>query len=66
MNDVYDKGLAVGVPQIRKDTIYFRYRDETFEFPTIQVLPNVAHFNGCYYEAKVSKLRKLKKESSHG
>ena len=68
MNDVYDKGLAVGIQQIRKDSIFFRFRDETFEFPATELLgvKKIAKFNGCYYEAKVSTLRRLAKEKKHG
>ena len=70
MNEAYDKGLAVGVGQITNDCIFFRFKDETFEFPAYDLLGHkgVAHFNGVYYEAKVSDLRRIRKmkEKEHG
>ncbi len=67
MESAYKRGLAVGLPQIASDTIFFRFHDETFEFPAFDLLgaPNIAHYNGIYYEAKVTKLRELKAKS-HG
>lgn len=66
MNEAYRRGLAYGVPQIKTDTIFFRYKEETFEFPAIDVLgaKGIAKHNGCYYEANVKKLRTLK--AKHG
>ena len=67
----YRRGIAQGIGQIARDAIFFRYRDETWEFPTYDVLGyrGIAHFNGVYYEAKVKDLRKLaknNKEQAHG
>ena len=59
MKEAFDKGLAIGVQQIRTDSVYFRFKDETFEFPTNQVVPKIAKYNGSYYEAKVKDLRRL-------
>lgn len=69
MNEAYSKGFAVGVPEIRRDNIHFRFKDETWDFPTGIVLPKHAHYNGVYYQAKASRLRKLaksQKEQGHG
>ena len=59
------KGYAYGLPQIRSDSIFFRCGSETWEFPTYDVLgyKGIAKSNGIYYEAKVSALRKLAKQS---
>ena len=59
MSEAWDKGMAVGIQKITTDCVYFRFKDETFEFPTMQVVPSIAHYNGSYYEAKVEDLRKL-------
>ena len=66
MKEAFDKGLAVGIQQIRNDSIFFRFKDETFEFPAGEVLGyrGIAKYNGSYYEAKVSALRRLKEK--HG
>ncbi len=61
MNEAWDKGLAVGVPMITTDEVYFRFREETFSFPTYDI-HSIIHYNGCYYEADVKKLRKLVKK----
>ncbi len=69
MKEAFDRGLAVGIPEIRSDSIFFRYKDEEWRFPTFHVLPNHAHYNGVYYEAKPARLRKLAravKENGHG
>ena len=68
MEEAYARGMAVGLPQIDKDTIFFRYRDEQFEFPAYELLgmPGIAHFNGSHYEADVTKLRKLAARMNHG
>lgn len=54
--------MAVGVQQIRTDSITFRFNDEVFDFPTYDVLgyKGIAHYNGSYYEAPIKALRKLK------
>ena len=66
MNEAYSKGKAVGIQQILTDSVFFRFKDETFEFPTNQVIPEIATFNGSYYEADVKQLRKMKKERING
>ena len=62
---LYKRGLAGGLPQIKGDTIFFRFREETFEFPTYELLgyrPKIARYNGICYTAPVAKLRKLKEK----
>ena len=68
MKESEEKGMAYGIQQIRTDGIFFRYKNETWELPTGVVLPKYAHYNGVYYEAKPSKLRKLAKQmkDNHG
>ena len=64
--DYYAKGLAVCQPIIMNDTIYCRFRDETFEFASKDL--NYAELNHPFsigYEYTnwpVEKLRKLKKK----
>jgi len=67
MKDCYEKGLAVGESRILTDTIFFRFKDETFEFPSGQVLNLILNWGQAkeYREipfpvAKVSALRKMK------
>ena len=59
---IYEKGIAVGHGMIHTDTIYFRHRDEVFEFVAYDVVPEYANYNGVHFEAKVTDLRKLKKK----
>ena len=56
---VYKRGIAVGQSNILTDTMTFRFKDELFEFPIIEVI-HIAHHNGYYYEAKVKRLRALR------
>ena len=60
MNEAFERGVAVGVQQIRTDSVYFRFKGETWEFPSYEVVPHIAKYNGSYYEAPVKNLRKLK------
>jgi hypothetical protein len=57
---VYDRGYAVGESNIKTDTMRFRFRDETFEFPASAVIPDIATYNGYFYEARVEDLRRLR------
>ena len=61
---LYAKGIAVGESNIKADTLVFRWKDEVFEFPTVELIPGIAAYNGYFYEAKVERLRTLEKE--HG
>lgn len=54
----YKQGNAVGGSYIQDDSLCFRYRDEVFEFPSIEVMPLV-ETDGTWYIAPVTKLRKL-------
>jgi hypothetical protein len=63
--EVYDRGLAIGHSNIRYDTITYRFRDETFTFPSHVALP-VSLYNGYWYEAKIDDIRKLEAELSSG
>ena len=62
----YEKGIAVGVPDIRTDAVVFFFRDREMSFHTHDVLPHVATFNGCFYEAKMKALKKLSRKKSDG
>ena len=59
---LYDKGIAAGHSDIERDVLVFRFRDETFEFPTFKAYPYV-EFNGYFYTAPVDKLRELEREA---
>lgn len=63
--ELYRQGVAVGQSNIRNDAITFRWRDEVYEFPTIEAL-RVAKYNNYFYVAKVKALRKLYKELRYG
>lgn len=62
---VYDRGAAVGRSDVISDTMTFRYRDETFTFPSIQAR-SVAQYNGYFYEAPIDALRRLEAEAAGG
>lgn len=65
--NLHKQGIAVGSSDIRSDTITFRWRDETFTFAALLLFsPPVAFYNGYFYEAKVKKLRALKRKMRHG
>lgn len=70
-DDLYEKGLAVGMPEIRTDGVFFRYRDEKFEFPSSILNEkhggrNIVRYDGLLYLASVKKLRALAKKEKHG
>lgn len=58
---LHSEGIAVGWSDIRNDRMHFKFRDETFTFPTIAVPLGVATFNGYFYTAEVETLRELAK-----
>ena len=58
-SELYKKGIAVGSPDIKTDTVTFRFKDELFEFPTVQIAGKSA-YNGYFYEYPVKKLRKMR------
>ena len=57
------KGYAYGLPQINTDSIFFRYKDETWEFPAFDVLGyrGIAKYQGTCYIARVKDLKELEK-----
>ena len=57
---VYKRGKAMGEADVRNDEMTFRFRNEVFTFPTMHCI-HIARFNGYWYEAKISELRKLAK-----
>lgn len=61
---LYARGIAVGLSDIKDDTLTFRFKDEVFTLPSAQA-HQLAKWNGYFYTAEVAKLRKLK-ETSHG
>ena len=60
LEGLFKRGLAVGEADQQRDEMTFRYRKEIFTFPTINCL-HVTKYNGYFYQAKVSELRKLAK-----
>lgn len=61
---LYDKGVAVGVPDIKSDCIIFFFRGEEIPVPSYALLkhPQKARFNGTHYEARIKDVRKAVKE----
>lgn len=62
---LYDRGLAIGHSSVANDTMVFRFRNETFEFPSAQVHPFAA-WNGYFYEISIDALRQLETEVAKG
>ena len=70
----FSKGLAICETRILTDTLFCRFRDETFEFPSRSMIGQIMDYTqknfvfGGYLHIKVSKLRKLSKEKrkNHG
>ena len=62
---LYDRGMAMGESSVKTDTMIFRFRRETFEFPTDK-LTGVARYNGYFYEAPIDELRRLEAEAASG
>ena len=66
LDSLYKRGLAGGLPQIETDSVFFRYKDETFEFPSYFILnaehegKRIVKFDQVCYVAKVERLRELK------
>ena len=60
----YEKGLAVGTPDIRTDCIVFHYNGEEIPVHAVKMLshPKKAKFNGCHYLARIKDVRKAAKE----
>lgn len=64
MEKHWKRGVAVGQPDIRTDCIDFRFKDEKFRFPALDVY-GICKQNGSFFTAKVTKLRALK-ANRHG
>jgi hypothetical protein len=62
---VYDRGVAMGESDIKRDVMVFRFRQEVFELPLIPAM-QVARYNGYFYEAPVDAVRKLEAEAASG
>ena len=58
---VYNRGIAIGVSDIKNDRMNFRFRDEIFEIPSIMAIPH-SYFNGYWFEIHIDKLRELENE----
>ncbi len=67
----FSKGVAICENRILTDTLFCRFRDETFEFPSSELIGLTLGFYerdyvpGSPVQVKVAKLRKLK-ERIHG
>lgn len=62
--ELYEKGIAVGMSNIANDCLEFRFRDELFTVPA-EILfsnPPIATHNGYFYTARVSHLRALQEK----
>ena len=64
-SEVYKRGIAVGHSDVRTDTIMYRFKGETFTFPTSVAWP-FGRYNGYFYEAAIDDLRKLEAEAATG
>ena len=62
MSEHWDRGLAVGQSDIRNDAIDFRFKDEKFTFPALEVF-DLCKQNGTFYTVKVKKLRELRNKN---
>ena len=63
MSDIYDavygRGLAIcNRPDIKTDTMAFRFKDELFQLPTTEIHPH-AEWNGYFYTIPIDKLREV-------
>ena len=66
LDGLYERGHAICHTDVRKDTIVCRFRDETFEFPAMKLIPGIAVYNGYFYVAEIEKLRALKSAEPPG
>ena len=57
---LYERGIAVGQSNIVDETMNFRFRDETFTFPTFRVYPLLDNSHLGFYTVPVDKLRELR------
>lgn len=63
-SDYYAHGLAVAENRILTDTIYARFRDEEFEWPSTYI-HGLVSYELPFPCIPVRKLRALKKKESH-
>ena len=63
-NDYYAKGLAVAESRILTDTIYARFRDEEFEWPSGQIFSLVS-YDYPFPTIPIKKLRALKRRQEN-
>ena len=59
---VYASGRAVGQPNIRDETMTFRFEDETWTVPMLKLPSPAMMFNGYFYTIPIETLRKIIKE----
>ncbi len=57
---IYASGRAVGQPNIRDDTMTFKFEDETYTIPTAKLPHNT--YNGYFHSLPIEEVRKLAKE----
>jgi hypothetical protein len=58
MEDLYERGIAIGCADIRTDTVTFKYFNEEFTFPTMRAA-GIMKYTGYWYEADIEDVRKL-------
>ena len=61
MENAYKRGYAIGKADIYTDTIFFRFRNECFSFPSARVMP-FTRTEGHLYKAPIAKLRELERQ----
>ena len=59
--ELFAKGVAVGMSDVFNDQIVFKFKEEVFEVPTVSSV-GIATYNGYFYTAKVDKLRGWEKK----
>jgi len=55
---LWARGVAIGQTDILNDEITFRFRKKLYTFPTMDAM-NITWYNGYFYEARISEVRKL-------
>lgn len=56
-HEIYEHNRAIGIPDIRNDSVIFRFKDELYEFPTSR-MPNTEEFGGFMDTIDIKELRK--------
>lgn len=62
---LYERGIAVGEADIADEIMNFRWRDETFSFPSHVVYKLIEDSGYGFYTVPVEKLRELRRERAH-